>query len=165
MTARPLILAVAAATVPVLGVMHAAAAGPSLLLINESASVPRGIYLRSPHATAVGRIVAVTPPPDARAYLGRLGAPADAQLLKRVAAIGGEPVCARDGCLAWPRGAVTTLPQDHAGRRLPHWRGCRRLSPNELLVVGDTAASFDSRYFGPIDRADVRGVYREIWRW
>jgi len=165
MTALHVTFAVAAATLPVLGMMHATAAGPSPLLINESPSVPRGLYARTSEAPSAGRIVAVTPPRPARAYLGRLGAAPGAQLLKRVVATAGEPVCAGEDGLAWPRGRVTALPRDRAGRELPRWRGCRRLTARELLVVGDTAASFDSRYFGPIDRAEVRGVYREVWRW
>jgi len=165
MTALHLPPSAAAATLAILGMMHSAAAGSSPLLINESSSVPRGMYLRTSDPVAVSRVVVVSPPPNARAYLSELGAPPDAQLLKRVAAVGGELVCIRDGRLAWPRGAVRALSRDRAGRRLPVWRGCRRLAAEELLVVGDTAASFDSRYFGPIDRAEVRGVYREVWRW
>lgn len=165
MTALHVSLAVVGTALPVLGILHAVAGGPSPLLINESPSVPRGIYVRTTHEVAVGRLVVLTPPAQAKVYLGRLGAPPGAQLLKRVAATGGEPACARKGRLVWPRGAVATLPRDRAGRDLPRWRGCRRLAADELLVVGDTAASFDSRYFGPIRRADVRAVYREAWRW
>jgi len=39
------------------------------------------------------------------------------------------------------------------------------LRTDELFVLGDTPGSFDSRYFGPIRRAQVEGVYRETLTW
>lgn len=142
-----------------------AATAPAPLLVNESASVPRGLYRRTAESVAAGRIVAVVPPPGARAYLASLGAGPDARLLKRVVASSGDLVCGRDGELAWPGGRVRARSKDRRGRPLPTWRGCRRLNRDEVLVAGDTPTSFDSRYFGPVRTSEVDGVYREIWRW
>jgi type IV secretory pathway protease TraF len=134
-------------------------------LINETPSVPRGLYRRTPAAPQPGTVVAVTPPTSARRYLSTLGAPADARLLKHVAAGPGDTVCRHGRRLTWARGEAVAMARDRRGRALPVWRGCRRLGSDELLVIGDSPASFDSRYFGPIRRTAIEGVYREAWRW
>ncbi|WP_332654518.1 S26 family signal peptidase [Brevundimonas sp.] len=139
---------------------------PTLALVNESPSLPRGLYLRVPGAQAArGAVVAVPAPPTARPYLSQLGAPADAKLLKRVAAVGGEQVCADPDQVRTPERRVAVARRDHRGRDLPAWRDCRRLAPDELFLLGDTPTSFDSRYFGPVRRAEVDGVYREALTW
>ena len=134
-------------------------------LVNETPSLPRGLYLRTPQPASAGAIVAVACPAAARPYLARLGVPSDARLLKRVAAGPGDTVCRDAHRLIWPGGQAVVLSRDRRGGALPTWRGCRRLGPGELIVVGDSVASFDSRYFGPVRLGAVEGVYREAWRW
>jgi conjugative transfer signal peptidase TraF len=140
-------------------------AQPAPWLVNETPSLPRGVYRLTAAPVSRGAIVAVTPPTTARRYLHDLGAPEGARLLKRVAALRGDTVCRRGQQLAWPRGVVTALRRDRLGRALPQWRGCRPLRADELLVLGDTPNSFDSRYFGPVRTAEIDGAYREVWRW
>lgn len=155
-----------AALLALAGLAWSSQFAPTLAVINESASLPRGLYVRAPGARAErGAIVAVPAPPAAREYLSRLGAPARANLLKRVAAAGGEPVCAHEDLLQTPARRVKALRQDRHGQTLPAWRGCRRLEPDELFLLGDTTTSFDSRYFGPVRRTEVEGVYREALTW
>ncbi|TAJ68779.1 MAG: hypothetical protein EPO51_24930 [Phenylobacterium sp.] len=140
-------------------------ARPAPWLVNETPSLPEGVYLRTAAVPAPGAIVAVAPPASARLYLAGLGAPAGARLLKRVAAGPGEVVCREGQRLSWSRGEVAALSRDRRGSALPGWRGCRRLGRDEFVVLGDTPTSFDSRYFGPIRRAAIEGVYVEVWRW
>lgn len=138
---------------------------PAPWLVNETPSLPRGVYLRTAAAPAAGAIVAVAPPASAHPYLAGLGASARARLLKRVAAGPGEVICREGQRLSWSRGEVAALFRDRRGIALPGWRGCRRLGRDEFMVLGDTPTSFDSRYFGPIRRAAIEGVYVEAWRW
>lgn len=139
---------------------------PAIALVNESASLPRGVYVRLPGAAPVrDRVVAVPQPASVRAYLGRLGMPGDLLLIKRVAAVGGDTVCRRDDRLFTPGRTVVVQERDRRGVTLPGWRGCRRLGPHELFLLGDTPSSFDSRYFGPVARSRVTGVYRETLTW
>ena len=159
---QALLLLVAAAAA--VGLAGSGGPSPRPWLVNETPSLPRGLYLRTSQPAA-GAIVAVAPPAAAQPYLARLGVPTDARLLKRVAAGSGDTVCRDAHQLIWPRGQAAVLPRDRRGRALPTWRGCRRLGPGELIVVGDSAASFDSRYFGPVRLEAVEGVYREAWRW
>ena len=159
----PIVAAVAAAGA---GVLQAAPdAEAPWLLVNESRSLPPGLYVRTSEAPAPGRIVVIAPPPTARAYLTQTRAGPDVRLLKRIAAVGGEVACRNERTLTWPRGHATARARDRTGRRLPAWRDCRRLGPGELLVLGDTATSFDSRYFGPVHTDAVVATYREVWRW
>ena len=139
---------------------------PAPVLINESASLPRGVYVRLPGAApARDTVVAVPQPSAVRAYLGQLGMPDDLLLIKRVAAVGGDTVCRRDDQLVTPGRTLVAQDRDRRGVALPTWRGCRRLSEEELFLLGDTPSSFDSRYFGPVARSRVTGVYREILTW
>lgn len=152
----------------VLGLGLAAHSGPSAprLLVNESHSLPRGLYRWVGAAPDRGDVVAIRPPPVARAYLASLGAPPDLPLLKRVVAMGGEPMCQDAAGMRWPGGATAPVAdRDRTGRDLPNWRGCRRLGRGELLVMGDSPTSFDSRYFGPVEGGAVAGVYKEVFRW
>jgi type IV secretory pathway protease TraF len=139
---------------------------PSPALVNESPSIPRGLYLRAlDQRLRPGAVVAVAPPPEARRYLEGLGMPPGTPLLKRVAAVAGDHVCRQGADLQWRGGAVRALSRDRRGIGLPAWSGCRRLAADELLVLGDTPTSFDSRYFGPARRAAVEGVYVEALTW
>lgn len=166
MTAAPLL----AAGVVAAGLLGAGpwpgprVAGP-LLLINETPSAPRGLYLRVTAAPSLGRRVAIGQPAVARAYLADLGVPPGLPLLKEVRAVGGDRVCAARGWLTWPGGRARALARDRRGRPLTPWSGCRSLAPGEVLLIGDTPTSFDSRYFGPAPAGSVLGVYREVLTW
>lgn len=146
-----------------LGVV-AAATPPAL--INESASLPRGVYVRAePAPLHRGMIVALAQPDDARPYLASLGAPRDMRLLKRVAALPGETACRVGDHVVLPGRRVAVRGRDSRGVALRSWRACRRLRAGEVFLLGDTLASFDSRYFGPVAIADVDGPYQEILTW
>ena len=64
-----------------------------------------------------------------------------------------------------PMRTVRIHARDRTGVALPAWRGCRRLAPDERLLLGDTPASLDSRYFGPVRIAQIEGFYRETLTW
>ncbi|MGV9006047.1 MAG: S26 family signal peptidase [Brevundimonas sp.] len=139
---------------------------PAMALVNESASLPRGVYVRLPGAApARDGVVAIAQPDSVRAYLRQLGMPNDLLLIKRVAAVGGDTVCRRDDRLFTPGRTVVVQERDRRGVALPGWSGCRRLGTHELFLLGDTPSSFDSRYFGPVSRSRVTGVYREMLTW
>lgn len=42
------------------------------------------------------------------------------------------------------------------------WRGCRVLAEGEVLLLGDTADSFDGRYWGPVSVDLIEGVWRKL---
>ncbi|MBV9509573.1 MAG: S26 family signal peptidase [Caulobacteraceae bacterium] len=128
------------------------------LVANATPSEPRGLYVGVPASPAVGRLVAFQAPAAALPYAGGL------PLLKTVAAGPGDLVCASSGRLAInrvDRGPIARV--DHQGRPLPQWSGCRPMRPDELFVFSDRVPnSFDSRYFGPVPRNQVLGVYVRV---
>lgn len=131
-----------------------------VLVWNTSASVPIGLYLIVPRPLHLGDYVLIrlSGVPQAlaerRSYIGP-----HTPLLKRVAALEGDRVCRR-GRVVWIAGhwVVIALASDRGGRRLPVWQGCRQLQNGQLFVLGRHPQSFDSRYFGPIDRAQIVGA-------
>ena len=130
------------------------------LLYNPTASAPRGWYwVMRTHALQVGDLAVVRLPPEIASLAAeRRYLPLDFPLLKRVAAIGGQRVCVADNRLYIDTTLMATaLRHDAAGRALPSWSGCRPLGHGELLLIGDHAASFDSRYFGPVRTSSVEG--------
>ena len=139
---------------------------PAPALINESPSLPRGLYLRDWGAIPQrGSVVALERPEKAKPHLSAWGMPASVLLVKRVAAAEGDLVCAADGLLHTPGRTVTVRDRNGAGLPLPRWSGCRRLGPGEVFLLGDTATSFDSRYFGPLRIEELAGVYIEGVGW
>ena len=45
----------------------------------------------------------------------------------------------------------------------PRWRACRRLDAGEFFVFSNRIPnSFDSRYYGPVRREAIVGVFRPI---
>jgi conjugative transfer signal peptidase TraF len=162
---RKAILAGATAGLVLLIALAASGVGRAHVLINESPSLPRGLYLRWGERIERGSIVAVGQPVEVMAYLARLGMPAEVLLLKRVAAAGGDTVCVEGGVLQTPGRRVSTRAHDGQGEALRVWEGCRSLEPDELFLLGDTPGSFDSRYFGPVKRGAAKGNYREILTW
>lgn len=159
-----LLLAAGALTALLVPALHTM---PLRFVWNASASVPVGLYRIEPVANIrVGDLVLVRPSPDLetlmaeRRYVER-GVP----LLKPVTAVAGATVC-RTVFRVTVNGevAAVALSNDRFGRLLPRWSGCRRLGADEFFLIAPTSvASFDSRYFGPVTRAQIIGRAMPIW--
>lgn len=159
-------LAVAAVVVPTMTQI------PSHIVYNASASVAPGWYriepVRGPDSLRVGSIVLARLPVGVAALASQRGyLPAGVPILKRVGAVAPQSVCVRDHVVRID-GAVAAmvLAHDGAHRSLQAWAHCRLLAEGELFLLSNThPASFDSRYFGPIDASDLLGVARPLWTW
>lgn len=156
--------AVTALTVPMLTPLQAR------LIYNPSDSVARGWYLIGPIADPSvlqpGRIVLARLPVGVAAFAAQRGyLPEGVPILKRVGAVAPQSVCVQDR-LVRIDGVVVAPVRTHDGahRPMPFWPLCRPLMGSELfLLSGTNLASFDSRYFGPIDAASVLGVAHPLW--
>jgi conjugative transfer signal peptidase TraF len=138
------------------------ALGPKRLVLvwNTSASVPIGLYLIVRRPLHIGDYVLVrlSGPTQAlaerRSYIGP-----STPLLKRVAALEGDRVCRRARVIRIAgQLPVIALAFDRRGRWMPVWQGCQQLRRGQLFVLGTHAESFDSRYFGPVDHAQIIGA-------
>jgi conjugative transfer signal peptidase TraF len=142
---------------------------PPALLFNPSTSAPRGWYVLSPEApTRIGQFaLARVPTAAARLAAERRYLPLGTHLLKSVAALHGDYVCADGAQVRINRRTVgKPLPEDSQHRSLAAWRGCLILPARQYFLLSTTdAASFDSRYFGPLDGESIMGRAVPLWTW
>ncbi len=140
---------------------------PPRLVWNATASAPVGLWAITPGAAVqVGDSVLVWPPPPARRLAAqRHYLPANVPMIKAVAAVSGDRVCALEASVTVNdrRVAVRRL-ADRRGQKLPWWRGCQRLSRGQFLLINPAPDSFDSRYFGPVEGRAIIGKARLLWR-
>jgi conjugative transfer signal peptidase TraF len=156
-----LVLAAAAALDPAIG---------KRIYIPATRSVPMDLYWAAEGEARVGDFVLVRVPRAAediaRARDYYTGAPL---WIKQVAGSDGDHVCIAGGQLlinGSERGSVHDT--DRQGRPLPTLSICRSLRADELFVMGTDGRSFDSRYFGPVQRASIvtrlNGVFASLTR-
>ncbi|MGY4622858.1 S26 family signal peptidase [Bradyrhizobium sp. USDA 4486] len=134
---------------------------------NASESVPIGLYrLQDVGRLDVTRLVAVRPPEPLATFLDLNGyLPNGLPMLKRVLALPGQTVC-RTGLTIAVDGIEMgqARERDGRGRPLLVWQGCRILGAGEIFVMnGQSADSFDGRYFGPIPASAVVGQAIPVW--
>jgi conjugative transfer signal peptidase TraF len=169
------VAAVAAAAVVLAGLSGANTAG---LRVNATPSMPLGLWRMArdhvPHHR--GEIVVVCLPDTAPVRMGaRRGyippgncAGGSEPLVKPIAATAGDVVAVSVAGVAVNGQEVrgtAPLNQDSAGRPLkPVPAGAYRVATGEVwLLSGHDPRSFDSRYFGPVPEANVRGIARPLW--
>lgn len=140
-----------------------------LLIWNASASAPIGLYgITGPDGIRKGdMVIARLREPYRSLAAERHYLPANVPLVKRVAALPGDRVCAHGSDIfvnGKPIAARRRI--DARDRAMPWWSGCVRLGTTQLLLLmSNSPASFDARYFGPSDRRDVIGRARALWTW
>ncbi len=138
-----------------------------LLIWNESASVPIGLYAVRPVGTPrVDELVVAQPPEPLATFLadGRY-LPTGVPLIKHIAALPGQTVC-RNGFAISVDGRVVAeaRKRDHAGHELPFWSGCRSIARAEVFLLNASEpASLDGRYFGPLPASSIVGRAVPLW--
>lgn len=140
---------------------------PKALIWNASASAPIGLYaVQSVSDLDVNDLVALRVPPLIAAFMADRGyLPIGVPMLKRVLALPGQIVCRHErDIVAYGASVGHAHERDHAGRKMPVWRGCRRISDDELFLMNfDVPDSVDGRYFGPLPRGSVIGRALPVW--
>jgi len=148
-----------------------------VLISNTDSAAPVGVYRVVGRDISRGDLVAACLPIAiaqvglARGYLRTGGCPGDAEPVdKIVSALSGDIVEIEPGWVAINgkrfAGSVTAT-HDSAGRPLSHveW-GKRQVAMNEVWLFGfNDRRSWDSRYFGPIPLANVRGKLEPVLTW
>ena len=143
---------------------------PSVQVVfNPTDSAPRGWYVVVP-AIRLHRgdyVVARLPSDTAMLAAMRGYLPRSVPILKQIAAVTGQRVCVRDSIVYIDGVAVArTLDSDAKQRPLTAWAHCRHLVSDELFLLNPhNEASFDSRYFGPVDASFVRGRAIPLATW
>ncbi len=138
------------------------------VILNETHSMAKGAYVRMGEVAILkrGDIIAMPMNSTALNYLvKKLGYPKDTMLIKRVAGLSGDLVCRKGSVVTINKRTVSAASSDRQGNPLPAWNGCRTLSTNEVFLLGDHPASFDTRYFGPVAKGELVGIYRAAITW
>jgi len=164
--------------VAVVGGSTAAAFSAMGLYINTTPSIPRGIYAADSGPIAVGTYVLFCPPKstvfDVALRRGYIGAGTCSgsygYVMKKVLAAKGDVVSISErGVTVNGEALPFTVPQpeDREGRRLmASTVRNEALQASQLLLMADgNAQSFDARYFGLIERAQVITVIRPLITW
>lgn len=132
------------------------------VLYNPSLSAPIGWYeITQTEEYFVGDLVAAWLPKDAEILAQRRGyLPENTPVIKTIAAAAGDEYCVKDDALkivGQPDRLI--LSTDSQGRDMPgQLEGCRRLKSGKFLLVSNLIeTSFDSRYFGEVDRSELIG--------
>lgn len=136
------------------------------LLWNSSASAPIGLWSVTPEASIHpgDMVVARLGFPWRSIAAQRRYLPSNVPLIKRVAAVPGDKICAVEGRIdVNGRAVAKRLARDKRGRSLPYWTGCLVLRPGLLFLLMDHPASFDGRYFGPTPRTELIGKAEPLW--
>jgi conjugative transfer signal peptidase TraF len=134
---------------------------------NASASAPIGLYAVTPGASVEpgDMVIARLPAPYRQLAAERHYLPINVPLVKRVAANAGDEVCALgQEIFINGRWVADRHIADGKGRPMPMWDGCLRLHGGQVFLLMDNPASFDGRYFGITEGADVIGKARLLWR-
>jgi conjugative transfer signal peptidase TraF len=137
------------------------------LIWNSTGSLPKGLYyLTSKRHIDCGDIVYFPVPDNVKhlVFIERRWLPEFANLLKEVMAVEGDYVCENSNALQVKNLIGPVSPVDSSGRHLPQFVYCGLLKKDQLFV-GDLPnwRSFDSRYFGPVNVKNIKGVAIPIW--
>jgi type IV secretory pathway protease TraF len=130
------------------------------LIWNASASVPTGPYFVQMRQPNLGEIAVIRPVDWVRLYTSSRGyLPENVWLLKPVFAKQGSLVC-RFGKYIFVNGKLVAKAKiwDRKRRLLPIWKGCQLLKSDEVFALARPQDSFDSRYFGPLNRSRIVGT-------
>lgn len=132
---------------------------PVSLIYNGSASAPIGFYWINQQPISRDEYVLAQVPIRVRNLVeNRHYLPPSIPLIKRVAGMESDTICRRDLEVTIDEVTVALArKRDRFGRPLPVWQGCVTLKPNEFFLLQGHPESFDSRYFGPVDRSLVIG--------
>lgn len=159
-------IAISGVGIALLGLSTAFPPAPRLVW-NASASAPVGLYAVTPGASVDtgDMVIARVPDPWRMMAAQRRYIPANVPLVKRVAAVAGDEVCAL-GHEVFVNGkwVVERHTADPSGRPMKGWSGCVRLRGQQLfLLMPGSPASFDGRYFGVTEGGLVVGKARLLW--
>lgn len=146
--------------------------------INTTASIPVGLYWRVSQPVEKGAYVMFCPPQVQvfdqavqRGYIGSGMCPGGyGYMMKRVLGATNDRVdVGRDGVRVNSTLLERSMPlaTDGSARQMPRFQSDSYvLSEFQLLLMGDlNAQSFDGRYFGPVQRRQVREVIVPVMTW
>jgi conjugative transfer signal peptidase TraF len=154
------------------GLLYAAGAR-----INTSNSIPEGLYWSSDVSIKKGYYVIFCPPKQKifdeamrRGYIDAGFCPGGyGYMMKKVLAINGDTISINHYGVqvnGYMLPYSKPISADALDRHLPYLNIAERLDNSELLLMTDQSPlSFDSRYFGPIAKSQIKAVIQPVFTW
>jgi conjugative transfer signal peptidase TraF len=134
---------------------------------NRTESLPIGFYWTAPVGGGLSRgvLVSIDAPPSVRSLVReRDYLRAGERFFKRILAVPGDEVCVDRARFAINGKTIgPVFKADRQGRPLPSQSFCGRVPANTFWVGSDYERSFDSRYFGPVVKRDLRQRLEPLW--
>lgn len=138
-----------------------------MFYVNVSGSLPAGLYRAITVVDRrVGDLVVFEVPEKAKAVVyGRKMLPEGWPLIKRIAGLGGDTFCVRDGTLYVNEKYVAPVFEcDSHGEPLAHVDGCHTVGADEFLPVSTYIPhSYDGRYFGSVPLSSIKARAAPVW--
>jgi type IV secretory pathway protease TraF len=130
--------------------------------LNVSPSVPYGLYLLRPVPAplARGMLVVLPVPVSVRPWHSRW-----LPVLKPVAGIPGDVICAVDDILDVNDADFGPILREAHGQPLPHFTGCLVVQDDEVFLASAVPQSLDSRYDGPVTVEALTAHALPLWTW
>jgi type IV secretory pathway protease TraF len=130
--------------------------------LNVSPSVPYGLYLLRPVPAplARGMLVVLPVPVSVRPWHSRW-----LPVLKPVAGIPGDVICAVDDILYVNDADFGPILREAHGQPLPHFTGCLVVQDDEVFLASAVPQSLDSRYDGPVTVEALTAHALPLWTW
>lgn len=146
--------------------------------VNTSKSIPVGLYWTSDKPVEKGDYVLFCPPQvgvileaKRRGYLASGFCPGDyGYMMKKILATRDDAVSITDAGVKVNSALLpfsAPLTRDQAGRPLPRFQSANFIVGNsEVLLMSDVSGtSFDGRYFGPVNRSQIKTVIVPVITW
>lgn len=146
------------------------------LRVNQTRSIPLGLYRTTGDEIQIGDYVLFCPPKREvfrlaleRRYIEPGSCPGGSYpMMKRILAAKKDRVqIDASGVVINGVPVPNSKPrlQDGARRPLPRYAGSGLVGDGNVIVMGEAPVSFDSRYFGPIPRKQISSVIRPLVTW
>ena len=146
--------------------------------INTSKSIPVGLYWTNDKPVEKGAYVLFCPPESGvffdakeRGYIGAGVCPGNfGYMMKRVLAAKNDVISVADDGVRVNGGLLplsAPFGRDKSGRLMPHYRAADFvLGEHQVLLMSDVSGtSFDGRYFGPVQRSQIKAVITPVITW
>ena len=154
-------------TLAIFGATFYAILGSEIFFVNVTASLPVGLYLRTPDRNFQrGDYIIYEPAPPVKNILEENGWETDAKFfMKTVGGIGGDSysITETGEFFIGNKRIGKTFSKDGRGKKLPQLRGRFEISKGYVLPIGTNEKSFDGRYTGVIAEEDIKCKVIPIW--
>lgn len=136
------------------------------VIVQNTRSMPRGVWLRGFGPLDAGAVILAPMPESITPLLEAHGKPSGGWLLKPIAAVGPAALDTTGGRSRVGGFDGGEMQQESSiGIAYPEYRSVEPLGAGQVWLESGLPSSVDSRVFGPVDARTLRGPYWLAWAW